>query len=110
MHMALAWALLAAPNCADPQSNLEMKLCAQRDFEAADKDLLRRLDGKPGLCGLQGGHDEGARQGIEDALERWRGALATAVNQFPSTAGQFLSAFTIKPGISFSHFACTSRS
>lgn len=34
-------ALAAEPplNCSNAQSNLEMKMCAQRDFEAADKEL-----------------------------------------------------------------------
>ncbi len=42
LHIALALAVVAAaptPNCTDPQSNYEMKLCAQREFETADKEL-----------------------------------------------------------------------
>jgi uncharacterized protein YecT (DUF1311 family) len=38
---ALASAAEPAPplNCKDPQSNLEMKMCAQQDFERADAEL-----------------------------------------------------------------------
>lgn len=47
MLLTLACLVLAASasaaeptlNCNDAQSNLEMKMCAQRDFEAADKEL-----------------------------------------------------------------------
>lgn len=40
--LALAASAFAAEpplNCNNAQSNLEMKMCAQRDFEAADKEL-----------------------------------------------------------------------
>jgi uncharacterized protein YecT (DUF1311 family) len=38
---ALVSAAEAAPplNCKDPQSNLEMKMCAQQDFQRADAEL-----------------------------------------------------------------------
>ncbi len=45
MPLALAFASVlasaAAPplNCKDPQSNLEMKMCAQQDFQRADAEL-----------------------------------------------------------------------
>lgn len=36
---ATAFAAEPPLNCNNAQSNLEMKMCAQRDFEAADKEL-----------------------------------------------------------------------
>ena len=49
MHVALAFAVAFAasqaplfnPDCTDPQSTLEMKLCTQRELDRADAELNR---------------------------------------------------------------------
>jgi uncharacterized protein YecT (DUF1311 family) len=56
-------AAASEPNCKDPQSNLEMKMCAQQDFQRADAELNK-------VYAEALAHARGQNQALRDNYEK----------------------------------------